>query len=200
MITRPKTYENYVPPASGKAYQITASPDGTSKITDVTQYLQTGDPWGAGDANAVWNAIMAGVIFPATHSKSGTTNTLTGVPADAGVVGVAFVATADFTEGDTWQINGTAYTAATQTGEPLTDAIFTSGAAVLVLLNSTNNTLTFIGGGSFPSSGGTFTGPVVAGGTQDPATAQVRNIYAGTADLTAGQSALSTGAIYLVYE
>ena len=28
----------------------------------------------------------------------------------------------------------------------------------------------------------------------------VRNIYAGTADLTAGQSALSTGTIYLVYE
>ena len=54
--------------------------------------------------------------------------------------------------------------------------------------------------GAIPSSGGTFTGPVVAGGAQDPATTQIRNIYAGTADLTAGQSPLPTGAIYLVYE
>ena len=51
-----------------------------------------------------------------------------------------------------------------------------------------------------PKSGGTLTGAVTAGGTQDIATAQVRNILASTSDLTAGTSELATGTLYLVYE
>ena len=31
-------------------------------------------------------------------------------------------------------------------------------------------------------------------------TAQMRNIYAGTADMTAGTTSLATGTIYLMYE
>lgn len=34
----------------------------------------------------------------------------------------------------------------------------------------------------------------------DPGTASLKNIKAGTSDLTAGSSALTTGDIYLVYE
>ena len=50
--------------------------------------------------------------------------------------------------------------------------------------------------------GGTFTGQVKANATsiQTLGTAQVRNISAGTTDLTAGTSTLATGDIYLVYE
>jgi hypothetical protein len=50
-----------------------------------------------------------------------------------------------------------------------------------------------------PASGGTMTGPLTA---SNPATgtAGVRNIYAGTDDMTAGESELATGAIYFVYE
>lgn len=43
-------------------------------------------------------------------------------------------------------------------------------------------------------SGGTLTG------TATPSESKVRNISAGTTDLTTGSSALTTGAIYLVYE
>lgn len=45
-------YKDYIPPTDGRKYQITANPDGSSKIVDTTQYQQDGDTWGAGDANA----------------------------------------------------------------------------------------------------------------------------------------------------
>lgn len=45
-----------------------------------------------------------------------------------------------------------------------------------------------------------FNGTVVCNGASAIGTAQSRNIYAGTEDLTAGSSALPTGTIYLVYE
>lgn len=49
---------------------------------------------------------------------------------------------------------------------------------------------------------GTFAGQVVANATAvaTVGTAQVRNIYAGTSDMTAGSSSLATGALYFVYE
>ncbi len=50
-----------------------------------------------------------------------------------------------------------------------------------------------------PLVGGTMTGALTAK-NPDVGTAGVRNIKAGTADLTAGVSALETGAIYIVYE
>lgn len=52
---------------------------------------------------------------------------------------------------------------------------------------------------ALPKSGGTMTGDLIAMST-DPATSSVRNIYAGTEDLSAGTSELATGSIYLVYE
>ena len=45
-----------------------------------------------------------------------------------------------------------------------------------------------------------MTGTLVAGGTQDVATSQARNIYAGTTDMEAGVTTLATGVIYLMYE
>lgn len=49
---------------------------------------------------------------------------------------------------------------------------------------------------------GTLGGQVLANAsaTATLGTAQVRNIYAGTGDMTAGSSALATGVIYIVYE
>jgi len=51
-------------------------------------------------------------------------------------------------------------------------------------------------------SGGTLGGSVSANanGTSNLATPQIRNIYAGTADLVAGVSSLPTGSIYICYE
>lgn len=50
-------YQNFVPPEGGRRYQITQEPDGTSKITDVTQYEQEGDTFGAEDMNATNTAV-----------------------------------------------------------------------------------------------------------------------------------------------
>lgn len=49
---------------------------------------------------------------------------------------------------------------------------------------------------------GTFAGQVVANASAvtDLTAKQVRNIYAGTADMTAGTTELATGDIYIVYE
>ena len=46
----------------------------------------------------------------------------------------------------------------------------------------------------------TFNGQVIPAGASAVGTAQARKIYAGTSDMTAGPTALETGAIYLVYE
>ncbi|MBP0984962.1 MAG: hypothetical protein J6A19_14675 [Oscillospiraceae bacterium] len=46
----------------------------------------------------------------------------------------------------------------------------------------------------------TFNGQILPAGASDVSVAQARKIYAGTADMTAGTTALETGAIYLVYE
>lgn len=46
----------------------------------------------------------------------------------------------------------------------------------------------------------TFNGQIIPAGASDVTIAQARKIYAGTADITAGTTALTTGAIYLVYE
>lgn len=53
--------------------------------------------------------------------------------------------------------------------------------------------------GALPKAGGTMTGNLVANNVA-VGTKAVRNIYAGTADMTAGTTALTTGTVYLVYE
>lgn len=46
----------------------------------------------------------------------------------------------------------------------------------------------------------TMTAQLIANGASAIGTAQVRNMYAGTSDMTAGVTALATGVIYFVYE
>lgn len=46
----------------------------------------------------------------------------------------------------------------------------------------------------------TITAQLIANGASAIGTAQVRNIYAGTGDMTAGVTSLATGTIYFVYE
>lgn len=54
--------------------------------------------------------------------------------------------------------------------------------------------------GAVPISGTTMSGALKAIANAAVETAQMRNIYAGTADMTAGTSELATGTIYLMYE
>lgn len=96
-----KTYKDYVAPASGRRYKITANTDGSSSITDVTVYSQQGDQWGAADANALWAAMDEGAVQIYTHQKSGTIHKLTG----SGACGRVKL-TANVAAGDTVQVNG----------------------------------------------------------------------------------------------
>ena len=96
-----KTYKDYVAPASGRRYKITANEDGSSSITDVTVYSQQGDQWGAADANALWEAMDEGAVQIYTHQKSGTIHKLTGSGPNGRVK-----LTANVAAGDTVQVNG----------------------------------------------------------------------------------------------
>ena len=96
-----KTYKDYVAPASGRRYKITANTDGSSSITDVTVYSQQGDQWGAADANALWAAMDEGAVQIYTHQKSGTIHKLTGSGPNGRVK-----LTANVAAGDTVQLNG----------------------------------------------------------------------------------------------
>ena len=96
-----KTYKDYVAPASGRRYKITANEDGSSSITDVTVYSQQGDQWGAADANALWEAMDEGAVQIYTHTKAGTIHKLTGSGPNGRVK-----LTANVAAGDTVQVNG----------------------------------------------------------------------------------------------
>lgn len=62
-------FYDQIPPETGRKYSITANPDGTSSITDVTQYIQEGTPWSAADANAMM-AKAETVTYTATVTTS----------------------------------------------------------------------------------------------------------------------------------
>ena len=112
-----KTYKDYVAPASGRRYKITANEDGSSSITDVTVYSQQGDQWGAADANALWEAMDEGAVQIYTHTKAGTIHKLTGSGNNGRVK-----LTANVAAGDTVQVNGKTVPAYVG-GETFTDAL-----------------------------------------------------------------------------
>lgn len=84
--------------------------------------------------------VDKGAISTYTHSKSGTVHTLTGSGDN-----IRFVATADFTSGDTFKIGTSDVTAKTIGGDSLWTGFFKNGAVVTCYKNGT--TINFNGGG-----------------------------------------------------
>lgn len=84
--------------------------------------------------------VDRGAISTYTHSKTGTVHTLTGSGDN-----IRFIATADFTSGDTFKIGTSAVTAKTIGGDSLWTGFFKNGAVVTCYKNGT--TITFNGGG-----------------------------------------------------
>ena len=111
-----KTYKDFIPPDTGKVYSITANPDGTSKISDVTKYLQEGDTWGAADANALWDAVedMGGINGTAVYEESTVK-----ITAPEGTVVVTFLAPSDCKVSDKYTLNGDALTLTDLNGNPV---------------------------------------------------------------------------------
>lgn len=126
----------------------------------------------------VQTAVKKGATVVLTHAKNGTVHALTGMDDRSGIVTAAFLATADFAEGDVFTVDAVTYTAQTLNGETLsTDGFFAANAVVVVAIDTAEHTLTFSGSGS----------------------GELPYTY-GTTDLTAGTSPLADGAIHLVYE
>lgn len=117
------------------------------------------------------NEYNAETICLCTHSKSGTVHTLVKKNSNDYYSTVKFVATADFTYGDTFRLGSasspTVVTPKTEDGKPLNTGAFKKGSVVIAYTGDTTetvHTLFFKGGGGVDISGATATATDVAQG------------------------------------
>jgi len=95
-----------------------------------------------------------------THSKSGTTHSLTGT---TGKTNIKFIATANFTSGDTFNINGTAYTPRMINWGAPTNTFFATNSVVIAFINGSNLVFPYVTyNDPMLKGGGAFTGNVSA--------------------------------------
>ena len=154
-----------------------------------------------------WN--MAPYPATATLTPSGALELSGGLPADKDGLTVQFVSPAAATDGLQVKFAGsdTLYPILT-TGEgkePIQAGAWDQGVPVTLTVSGGSCYLAQVKVDAMPTTGGEFTGTVTMpeatiSGAQDVAQQRVRNIYAGTADMAAGSSALPTGTIYFMYQ
>lgn len=89
------------------------------------------------------------LVYTLGYSKSGTTHKLTGLSGVSGTVSAVFTATAGFSAGDTFTVEGTPYTIQLSNGETAEDNLFVSGATVSVIIDTEAQKINFkaAGGG-----------------------------------------------------
>ena len=136
-------YKDFIASTENRHYRQVNNDDGTISLVDETVYTQEGDKVSAG----VLNELSQNAIWPLQYAKSGTTHQLTGLTAVSGVVSCVFTATADFAEGDTVTVDGTAYTIQLSSGDAPADKLFVSGASVPVVVDKGNKKVNFKAGG-----------------------------------------------------
>lgn len=107
--------------------------EGTDLVNPLTQ---TNPNWESID-EAMWNNKLGGVIL-ATHLLSGSVHAITLEPQDATVF--RFVATANYTVGQTFTVNGQQVTGLTTNGTTLSNNAFVVNQNVLCCLVGTNLT------------------------------------------------------------
>lgn len=86
-------------------------------------------------------------IQPLSYTKSGTVHQLTGLAGITGAASCIFMAAAAFNAGDTFTVDGTAYTVQLSNGEEAEDNLFVSGAAVPVIVDTGAKKVNFKAGG-----------------------------------------------------
>jgi hypothetical protein len=131
--------------ASGtlRKYQQISNPDGTVSFQDASQYSQVGDKAQASVFNATNAEVNAHEGNAAVHitqlscTKTGTVYALTGLTATSGIVPCVFQAPATYVAGDTFTVNGVAYSVVTSGGEALRPGAFISGDVVEIHLDVT---------------------------------------------------------------
>lgn len=125
-----------------------------------------------------WNGYKT--IIPLTHSKSGTTHQLSGLSGVSGVVSTVFTATAGFSAGDTFTVDGTSYTIQLSNGEAADDNLFVSGATVSVVLDTAGKKINFKAGGGLSNSALALATALISD------VAQGKTFYAGDKTLKTG--------------
>ena len=113
-----------------------------TNITNIIQQVTGVDP---SDPDA--EPPSGSMVVTLTHTKSDTVHTFTGLGERTGLVPCQFKSTAEYTDGDTATIDGTAYTI-TLTGAdaPETD-LFVSGKSILVDVDTEGKLINFKSGG-----------------------------------------------------
>lgn len=91
-----------------------------------------------------------------THTKSGTTHALTGLSGVSGTVSCVFTATAAYAAGDTFTVDGVAYTIQLSNGEEAGDNLFVSGASVPVVVDTAGKKVNFKAAGGQKLPAGTM--------------------------------------------
>lgn len=117
------------------------------------------------DNAAIDAAIFDAGTHTAIHAKTGITHNL---QVDPGAKNLAFQATADISDGDSWTINGQPVTAVLQNGEPVPGELFKAGCWVTGVRLSDDGTQLFFraGASTVPSIFGNGSdGDVVISGT-----------------------------------
>lgn len=129
-----KHFVDEIPPSTGRVYRVETTANG-SKITDITNYEQTGSGFGAGDVNS-------SCVLECNYAKNGNIHALT--TPNVNSENIKFFATAAFDKGDTFTFNGVAVTAQTTDGQGLNPNFFK--ANTVVECSKRGNVLYFGGG------------------------------------------------------
>lgn len=95
-------------------------------------------------------------VFPLAHAKSETTHALTGLSGVSGTVSCVFTATAAYAAGDTFTVDGTAYTIQLSNGEEAEDNLFVAGASVPVVVDTAGKKVNFKAAGGKKLPAGTM--------------------------------------------
>lgn len=91
-------------------------------------------------------------VHTLAHSKSGTVHSLSGLNTDDTLVSIQFKATAAYTAGDTFRVDGTAYAPKMPNGKAPDGGFFVAGALVSAILDTEAGTVNFKGGGGLSDS------------------------------------------------
>ena len=121
-----KHYVDEVAPSGGRVYAITDASGSYKHITDMTEYVTEGTPWGAGD-------VQDNCLLECSHSKTGTIHAL--VTENTLSVNIRFTATAAWASGDALTLNGTSMTCKLKNGDSLPNGAWESGAVVTCYKN-----------------------------------------------------------------
>ena len=98
---------------------------------------------------AVNKALLDAIgVHTLDYAKSGTVHALTGLNGASGVLSCQFKATSGFAAGDTFTVDGAAYTLKLQNGEDAEDNLFVSGALVSCIIDTAGKTVNFRAGGA----------------------------------------------------